>query len=247
MSNLSVLENRTIETDPAQIRRMLTALEPGVYEIRIPKPEARKPRFWTTQHMYLSLPDDLEAGVSEIASVRGDHAGAVYMVGNPVNSALLGRGRGSFHDAKSTASDRDVTCRRLLYVDIDSVRPSAVNATDDETAAAMTRTAQAVEWLSGELGFPAPLFHGTSGSGGMLLYRIDLPNDHATTEQIAGCLLTLSDALSDEGVKIDTGVYNAARIFRVPGTVNAKSNTPQPDRPWTIVTGTWAEGEVSHG
>lgn len=243
----SIRDHCSIETDPDQIRAMLTALVPGVYEIRIPKPEARKPRFWSTQHMYLSLPDDLEAGVSEIASVRGEDAGAVYIVGNPVNPALLGRGRGSFHNAKSTASDADVTGRRLLYVDIDPVRPSAVNANAEETAAAMERTAQAVEWLSGELGFPDPLFHGTSGSGGMLLYRIDLPNDPDATEQVAGCLQALSDALSDAAVNVDTGVFNAARIFRVPGTINAKSNTPQPDRPWTLVTGTWAAGEVSHG
>lgn len=247
MPETSVQESGVLTTDPGQIRAMLTALMPGVYEIRIPKTEARKPRFWTTQHMYLQLPDDLETGVSEIAAIRGEDAGAVYMVGNPVNPALLGRGRASFYAAKSTASDADVTRRRLLYVDIDPLRPSAVNATAGETAAAMERTGQAVAWLSSELGFPDPLFHGTSGSGGMLLYRIDLPNDPDTTEQIAGCLQALSDVLSDDVVKIDTGVYNAARIFRVPGTINAKSNTPQPDRPWTLVTGTWVEGEVSHG
>lgn len=241
----SIRDHSAIETDPTQIRRMLTALVPGVYEIRIP--EARRPRFYGTQHMHLQLPGDLEAGVTQIASVTGCNAAAVYMVGNPVNPALLGRGRADFHKAKSTAADADVTRRRLLFVDIDPVRPSAINATTAETEAAIERTAAAVAWLRDELDFPDPLFHGTSGSGGMLLYRVDMPNDDASEEQVRGCLHALSDELSDAMVHVDTGVYNAARIFRVPGTVNAKSNTPQPDRPWTLVTGTWAAGEVSHG
>lgn len=243
---LSIPDDSTMATDPLQIRRMLTALMPGVYEVRIPSIDARKPRFFSTQHMYLRLPDDLDTGVKQIASVSGDDAAAVYMVGNPLNPALLGRGRGAFYRAKSTASDADVTRRRLFYIDVDSVRPSAINASASEIDAAMERTAAAVEWLCTELDFTAPLFHGTSGSGGMVLYRIDVPNDDNATAQLQGCLEALSATLSDATVKIDTSVYNAARIFRVPGTINAKSNTPQPDRPWTRVTGTWADSEVPH-
>ncbi len=243
---LSIPDDSTMATDPFQIRRMLTALMPGVYEVRIPSIDARKPRFFSTQHMYLRLPDDLDTGVKQIASVSGDDAAAVYMVGNPLNPALLGRGRGAFYRAKSTASDADVTRRRLFYIDVDSVRPSAINASASEIDAAMERTAATVEWLCTELDFTTPLFHGTSGSGGMVLYRIDVPNDDNATAQLQGCLEALSATLSDATVKIDTSVYNAARIFRVPGTINAKSNTPQPDRPWTRVTGTWADGEVPH-
>lgn len=243
---LSIPDDSTMATDPFQIRRMLTALMPGVYEVRIPSIDARKPRFFSTQHMYLRLPDDLDTGVKQIASVSGDDAAAVYMVGNPLNPALLGRGRGAFYRAKSTASDADVTRRRLFYIDVDSVRPSAINASASEIDAAMERTAATVEWLCTELDFTTPLFHGTSGSGGMVLYRIDVPNDDNATAQLQGCLEALSATLSDATVKVDTSVYNAARIFRVPGTINAKSNTPQPDRPWTRVTGTWADGEVPH-
>jgi hypothetical protein len=136
--------------------------------------------------------------------------------------------------------------RHLLYVDIDAERPARINATATESAKAMSRTAEAAGWLADELGFGLPLFHGTSGSGGMLLYRLDLPNDAETTAQVADCLTALACRFPADGVKIDTGVGNAARIFRIPGTVNAKSNTPQPDRPWSLVTGTLAAGEVCH-
>ena len=241
----TVTEPNAIAPDSDLIRRFLAALVPGVYEIRIPEP--RKPRFWQTQAMYLQLPDDLDAGADAIASVSGHDAAAVYIVGNPVNPALLGRGRAGFYRAKSTASDGDVIARRLLYVDIDAERPSAINATAEEAAAAMARTAEAAAWLSDALG-TEPMFHGTSGSGGMLLYRLELDNDAAAEALVQGSLTALAERFPADGVKIDTGVYNAARIFRVPGTVNAKSTTPQPDRPWSLVTGTLDEGEgVRHG
>src|SRR5687767_3112674 len=81
----------SLKPDGELVRRFFTALVPGVYEIRIPSVETRRPRFWNTQHMYLQLPDDLEAGVRHLATVTGHDAGAIYIVGNPVNPALLGR------------------------------------------------------------------------------------------------------------------------------------------------------------
>lgn len=236
-----------LHPDAEQIDRFLSGIVPGVYEIRIPSLEARRPRFFGTQHMYLNLPDDLNAGISQLASITGHHAGAVYIVGNPITPALLGRGRAAFYRAKSTAADTDVMRRTLFYIDIDSVRPSAINANSEEIAAAMETAAAVAEWLTGVMGFPDPFFHGTSGSGGMILYRLDLPNDDASTAQVQDCLNVVAETFTTDRVKVDTSVYNAARIFRVPGSVNAKSNTPQPDRPWSLVRGTFAESGVIHG
>lgn len=224
--------------DADQIRDFLDALYPGVYEIRIPSIEARRPRFFSTQHMYLKLPEDADVGVKLLATVTGRDAGAVYIVGNPVNPALLGRGRAGFYRAKSTASDKDVTHRRVMFIDIDADRPSAINADRAEIAQTIDSTNRAVQWLTDALGFPEPLFHGTSGSGGMILYRVDMPNDDEHAAKVQRALTALASEIDTDGVHVDTGVFNAARIFRVPGTVNAKSNTPQPDRPWTLVHGT---------
>jgi hypothetical protein len=237
----------SLRPDHAQVDRFLSLLVPGVYEIRIPSLEARKPRFFSTQHMYLKLPDDLDTGVSQVVSITGRDAGAVYIVGNPVDPALLGRGRGAFYRAKSTAADADVVRRRLFYVDVDSVRPSAINASADEITAAMEVTHGAHAWLADRMGFPEPLFLGTSGSGGMILYRLDMENSDESTAQAHSALEALADECDTDRVHVDTGVHNAARIFRVPGTVNAKSNTPQPDRPWRLVQGTFTDGEVIHG
>ena len=240
-------QDSAITTDSGQIRRTLMALGHGVREVRLL--DTRRPRFFGPQVMYLQLPDDMDIGVKHIAAVTGHQAGGVYITGNPLNPALLGRGRGNFFPARSAAADPDVIERRLLYIDIDPVRPSGVNANAEEIRAALERTDALVDWLRAHLNFPEPLFHGTSGSGGMLLYRVEMPNDAQSRDEVHKLLVTLSDELSDAAVKIDASVSNAARCFRIPGTINAKSNTPQPDRPWTLVTGTWCDedAEVTRG
>jgi len=236
-----------LRADAHQIEQFLSALVPGVYEVRIPGPEARRPRFLGTQQMYLKLPEDLGRGVSQIAQVTGHHAGGVYIVGNPLTPALLGRGHGRFYRAKSTASDADVLHRHLLFIDIDSARPSAINATAEEAEVAVARARATAGWLSDEFDFPNPLFLGTSGGGGMILYRIDFPNTGETTNIVRQCLDALAREFDTDHVHIDTAVFNAARSFRVPGTVNAKSNTPQPDRPWALVQGAFYATEVIRG
>jgi hypothetical protein len=243
MNILANVAGTDLQPDAAHIEAFLSGLIPGVYEIRVTDP--RRPRFWQLQHMYLQLPDDLVAGVSILASVRGQDAAAVYIVGNPLDPALSGRGRASFYRAKSTASDADVIRRRLLYVDVDATRPSGINASAEEAAAAHAVTDRAARWLIDEWDFPDPWFLGSSGSGGMILFRADLPNDPDVEQNVRTALEAIAAEFNTKGdadqppVKVDTSVFNAARLFRVPGTVNAKSNTPQPDRPWTLVTGTF--------
>lgn len=232
---------QTLMPDAAPLSAFLDGIAAGTYEFRIPRIDARRP-FYGTQAMYARLPEDRDHIAQYLARIGGRQAGAIYIGGNPVSEDLLGRGRGAFYPAKATVADADVLHRRLFFVDVDAERPSAINANQLEIDAAMARTADVVAWLDTEAGFGHPWFHGTSGSGGMLLYRIDLPNDDASAELLAGCLKALAAIFPADGVKIDTGVFNAARLFRVPGTVNAKSSTPQPDRPWTLVTGTFREG-----
>jgi hypothetical protein len=70
------------------------------------------------------------------------------------------------------------------------------------------------------------------------LYRIDLPNDEASTELIKRCYGGLNELLgtydpAKPHATLDTGVYNAARILRVGGTWNRKGD-PTSDRPHRI-------------
>ncbi len=78
-------------------------------------------------------------------------------------------------------------------------------------------------------GWPDPVA-GDSGNGCHLLYRVDLPNDRESADLVQNVLKTLAFLFDDEIVKLDTGVYNAARIWKLYGTV-ARKGDPIPDRP----------------
>ncbi|MDD3071707.1 MAG: hypothetical protein PHX88_10995, partial [Methanoculleus horonobensis] len=78
-----------------------------------------------------------------------------------------------------------------------------------------------------EQGFPSPI-KADSGNGAHLLYRVDLPNDEAATEVVKGALATLDALFSNEAVTVDTANHNAARIWKLYGTLSRKGdNTPE--------------------
>ena len=171
------------------------------------------------------------ATAAEVLDATGEFSG-IYLTLNPVNPALLSRranrvqSRLSRRDA--TTADGDILRRRWLPIDIDPVRPSGISATPDEHRAAC-RTAHAIgEHLTG-LGWPRPIV-ADSGNGGHLLYRVDLPNDAASTALVHDVLRALDARFSDEQATVDTANFNAARIWKCYGTVSRKGDSTR-DRP----------------
>ncbi|MCK8519070.1 hypothetical protein [Methanoculleus sp. 7T] len=175
--------------------------------------------------------DDYEALARAVEALDADPAVAgIYVTLNAVNPALLARRanrikmRLSRKDA--TTADADTLRRRWLPVDIDPIRPSGVSSTDAEHDAALAAAERIAAYLA-EQGFPEPL-RADSGNGAHLLYRIDLPNDEAATELIKGALATLDALFSNDVVTVDTANYNAARIWKLYGTLSRKGdNTPE--------------------
>ena len=64
-----------------------------------------------------------------------------------------------------------------------------------------------------------------SGNGAHLLYRIDLPNDQEAVASVMGALAELDRRYSDDVVKVDVTSANAARIWKVYGTVARKGDS----------------------
>src|SRR5207245_696208 len=116
----------------------------------------------------------------------------------------------------------EIVCRRWFLVDVDPVRPAGIAATDDEHAASLGR-ARAIHEALTERGWPDPVVV-DSGNGAHLLYAVGLPNDAASTGLIKRALAALALLFDDERVRIDQSTANAARLVRVPGTVNAKGD-----------------------
>lgn len=70
-----------------------------------------------------------------------------------------------------------------------------------------------------------------SGNGYHLYFELDeLPNTDEVRDAIRELLKSLDDTYGCEVLKVDTSVYNASRITKVPGTVMRKG-TESADRP----------------
>jgi putative DNA primase/helicase len=213
-------EDRTKIQDQGNTAEALAALVPrdAVVEVRI-----LETRRTGTVAGYF---DDLAALEREIRPWDGKAPG-IYFTMNPVKPALLARSKNRLKPYfKQTTSDHDIERRCWLLVDIDPIRPAGICSTDDEHEAAL-ECADKVTAYFDELGWPEPT-QMYSGNGAYVLVPVDLPNDDPSRDLVERFLKHLAERFNDDQVKIDTSVHNAARIMRVPGTLNAKGdNTPE--------------------
>jgi hypothetical protein len=208
-----------------EIRRALSLLfEPGqVVEVRA----------ITEEGMASGYFDDFEAlekAIEPLESVFLVHG--IYVTLNEVNPALLSRranrikARLSRKDA--TTADADILRRRWFPVDIDPVRPSGVSSTDEEQESSVTKARLIARYLT-EHGWPSGIL-AHSGNGAHLLYRIDLPNDDESRDLVKCGLEALAVMFDDAASTVDTANHNAARIWKLYGTVSRKGDHT-PDRP----------------
>ena len=132
-------------------------------------------------------------------------------------------------DKGGTTSDGDIVARHWLLIDCDPQRPAGISATDAEHDAAVERCRQIWSELHYNHGWPEPI-GADSGNGAHLLYRVDLPVDDGGL--IQRCLSALAAQFDDDTVKVDTGVFNPARIWKLYGTLACKgdSTTDRPHR-----------------
>jgi hypothetical protein len=143
----------------------------------------------------------------------------VYVTLNPLMPDVINNGGG--------AKDKDVRSRRWLLIDCDPERPDSDSASTDEEKHRASLKLQEVRDFLGSMGLPEPVV-ADSGNGYHALYRIELPaNDGGLVQRV---LAALGALFSDEHVKIDTSVYNPARITKLYGTMVRKGDNTQ-ERP----------------
>jgi putative DNA primase/helicase len=154
---------------------------------------------------------------------------ALYTTLNPVKPDLLARAADRLERyAKVTTTDADVLRRLWLLIDCDAKRPANISSTDAEHQAALDRAVQIRDWLH-SLEWPDPVM-ADSGNGAHLLYKIDMPNDPSATQMVKAILEVLALRFDDEVVVVDRGVFNAARITKLYGSMACKGDD-MPDRP----------------
>ncbi|MGC3967580.1 MAG: hypothetical protein QM775_09485 [Pirellulales bacterium] len=176
-------------------------------------------------------PEGREAFVEDCAELSGE-ADGVYFTLNPVNPVLLARSVNRLRrfGKPVTTSDAEIICRRWLPLDFDPVRPAGISSNDAEHEAALARAREVRRYLL-TLGFPeASMVLADSGNGAHLVCRIELANDNGGRDLVKSCLEALAACFSDAAVKVDQTTYNAARIWKVPGTLARKGDSTA-DRP----------------
>jgi hypothetical protein len=199
----------------------------GVYELAL----VRKGRGVVTG--YADNPDTAERLIREAYDPQ-EYQGA-YIGINPLHAPPPGRELSAAMVQHSKRADSDLIPKRTrLFFDIDSDRSEGFDggamATEAERANAMVLSSAIEEFLMG-LGWPSPAQRGDSGNGAFLVYLINEPNNDDTSRLIEAVLKGVARATSDiPGAHVDTSVYDAPRIMKIPGTLVAKQSSP--GRPW---------------
>ena len=176
-------------------------------------------------------PEGLEKMARHALALEGLGAQGVYFTPNPL--------REDMGIATRSARDADVLERHWLLIDIDPVRfaPDGVLLAGDAARVASTDEEREGAWqvacqVRGVLelaGFSAPIV-ADSGNGWHLCYPVELPNDEQSKQSARTLLRGLHARCSNEQAKVDTSTFNAARIWKVPGTLARKGEHTQ-ERP----------------
>lgn len=222
-----------------QIESALSRIhEPGsVFEIRALGVTAKNgSRFTSTLFGYFD--NAASAASAVVVELETSAATGWYFTLNPCVPALLARSANRLRraDKGDGTKDHEIERRYWLPIDFDPIRPSGISSTNAEHEEAL-ELARRVRRALTETGWPKPIL-ADSGNGAHLLFPLDLPNDAVSTDFVRRTLEGLARDFDTERVKIDRNVFNAARIWKLPGTRARKGDSTE-DRPhrWAYVIG----------
>lgn len=157
------------------------------------------------------------------------HGGGYFTV-QVIDHRLLGRAFNRIKQSDITTADANARAYRWLPIDLDPVRPSGISSSDAELQEALTLRDIVAEYVVAEMKFSSPI-RAMSGNGGHLLFRLpDLPVTDQNKTMIRDILVGLANRFDTDSVKIDTTVFNPARIWKLYGTT-ARKGDPVPTGP----------------
>ena len=202
----------------SEIERALSAfVEPGqVFEVRLLHKTNQK----RTDSGYFDHPAH---AATAIAALEEPYAG-IYWTLNPVVADLAARSYNRISPwAKLTTMDTHILERHWLPIDVDPDRVPGISSTDEQLANSFKVANTIANMLEFE-GWPRPYIN-VSGNGCHVLYPMKEPNTEGARDAIQVFLKTLHGRFKSDGCSIDTGNFNASRIFRIPGTWARKGDS----------------------
>lgn len=156
---------------------------------------------------------------------------SIYITLNEIkDDCYARRASDCFIYGEHSTSDKDISARQWILIDLDPVRSADVSATNEQVLKAKQKAVEVYRYLS-QQGFSEPVI-GFSGNGYHLLYNVRLMNSKESTETVENLLKVLDMLFSDDEIKIDTANKNAARICKLYGTLaqKGKNTAERPHR-----------------
>ena len=177
--------------------------------------------------------NNLEAMVMNALKFDSMKPEGVYVILNQLHTGCVARSDNKMLELdgkdKQRTSDKDILRRHWFVVDLDPVRPKGISSSAEEFEAAQRLMVLMQAYLEKDRSWPSGLT-ACSGNGFHLLYRIDLPNDADAKELCSDALHALANQFDNSVVEVDTSTFNAARLWKLYGTV-ARKGVDMPDRP----------------
>lgn len=197
-----------------------------VVEVRILKASGKSPA-WGGEFAKKTVSgyfDDHAAFCKAVQHADKISHGGIYFSLQVIDPRLIGRAFNRLKPSDLTTSDNNILAYRWIPVDLDPVRPSGISSSEKELKEALALREVVSEWIVSELKFPKPI-KAMSGNGGHLLFRLpDMPANETTTLFIKQTLEGLAKRFDTDRVKIDTAVFNPARIWKLYGTTARKGD-----------------------
>ena len=216
--------SRMVEAD--EVRRALSMLlEPGqVTELRaLHALSTASPRYRSTLSGYFTEIEALVRAAASITSAKG-----IYITLNPCKRGLITRAYNRLRTSEDmkwdsrTTQDTEVLYYRWLPVDIDPVRHDGNDSSSDaEHESALSLARYIRDALREEMGWP---IWADSGNGSHLLYPLPDVKSSVAEPFVQHKLSTWASHFNTADAKIDTGVYNPARIWKLYGTKACKGD-----------------------
>ncbi len=178
----------------------------------VPNPQPIK-NITFTATKYPSLLDRQRA-FEDKALVLNEQGYNIYTCFNLISPDFLGNeGNGL------SVKDADIVSRRYLLVDFDRA-VTKQPATDDEIADVFKVAHELEKHAFYSKGLD-PITVG-SGNGVHIYLPVDLPNDNESKLLCQKMLQAMARKYDTDTVKVDTAVFNASRITKMPGTIARK-------------------------
>jgi archaellum biogenesis ATPase FlaH len=130
---------------------------------------------------------------------------------------------------KQTCNDNTMVARDWVCIDLDSVRLSGTNATDEQLQHTYKKTNEIYKYLL-SIGINRPCVL-SSGNGTHTYMKCAMLNNEKNTKLVKRFLHALAMMFTDEHTDVDVSIHNCARIMRLPGSYSCKGNTLDPTRP----------------